>query len=92
MPLYPPSGGGAPASHDIVGASHTFPGGTTNFLRADGSFTTPTASVAAPFTGNQATGSFTVATAQFGIQGKRLILVSADRATLEGTGRLLILG
>lgn len=30
-----------PTSHAIAGALHSFPGGTTTFLRADGAFTTP---------------------------------------------------
>lgn len=67
-------------------------GGTSNFLRADGSWAAPTASVAAPFTGNQAPGSFTVATGQFALHGKRLELTGSQRATLEGTGRLIVCG
>jgi hypothetical protein len=30
-----------PTSHSITGVQHTFPGGTTTFLRADGTFATP---------------------------------------------------
>ncbi len=51
---------------------------------------TITASVAAPFVGDQAPGSFTVATGKFGIQGKRLTLTSTQRGTIGGTGRLSI--
>lgn len=32
-------------AHAVAGAKHTFPGGTTNFLREDGTFASPTASV-----------------------------------------------
>lgn len=65
---------------------------STVFLRGDGTWATPTASVAAPFTGNQATGSFTIADGQFGVQAKRLSLTSANRATLAGSARLVICG
>lgn len=51
-----------------------------------------TASVAAPFTGNQATGDFTIADGQFGIHGKRLTLTSTQRATLQGSARLILCG
>ena len=62
------------------------------FVRDDNTLAAPTASVAAPFTGNQATGSFTIATGQFGVQGLRLTLAAAERATLAGTARLVICG
>ncbi len=67
------------------------PDGTT-FLRGDSTWAAPTASVANPFEGTFATGSFTIETNKFGIQGKRLELASTDRATLEGTARLIICG
>ena len=50
------------------------------------------ATVAAPFTGDQGAGDFTIATEQFGIQGRRLTLASTERGTIEGTGRLVICG
>lgn len=68
--------------------------GTANsstFLRGDQSWQTVTATVSAPFTGNQAPGSFSIATDQFGIHGKRLALSSTQRATIAGTGRLSII-
>lgn len=78
------------ASTSAHGLMMKYPGGTTTFLRADNSFAVPTASIAAPFTGAQATGSFTIADGQFGLQGKRLTLTTTQRGTLEGTGRLVI--
>lgn len=81
-----------PTTHSITGAEHSFPGGTTTYLRADGTFTTVTASIAAPFTGDQAPGSFTIADGQFGLQGKRLALSTTQRATLAGSARLVLCG
>lgn len=68
-------------------------GGTTTFLRADGSFATPASgAVSSPFVGAQAPGSFTVANGQFALHGFRLTLASTDRGTLAGTARLVISG
>lgn len=64
----------------------------SKFVRDDGVLAVPSAVVAAPFTGDQATGSFTIATGKFGLHGYRLILVSTDQAVLEGTSRLIISG
>lgn len=64
-------------------------GGTANFLRADGTWAGPTAIIAAPFAGSYATGSFTITTGQFGLQGGRLTLTGTQRATIQGTGRLI---
>lgn len=77
-----------PTTHDITSAHNGFPGGSANFLRADGTWAAP--AVAAPFTGNQATGSFTLADGQFGLHGKRLTLITTERATLAGSSRLAI--
>lgn len=38
-----------------------------------------------------AAGSFTIATGNFRIHAKTLILTGVERATIEGTGRLVIL-
>lgn len=38
--------------HSITGTEHTFPGGTTNFLRADGTFAAPPSGFADPLTTN----------------------------------------
>lgn len=73
-------------------ADHTFPGGTTTFLRADGTFQSVTASIAAPFTGNQAPGDFTIADGQFGLHGDTLALSASQTATIEGSGSLIISG
>ena len=47
MPIYcptPPAAGGGTTTHDIDGVLHDgFPGGTTTFLRADGTFASPAA-------------------------------------------------
>jgi hypothetical protein len=45
-----------------------------------------------PFIGVQATGSFTIEDGEFGLQGKQLILTGTDRATILGSGRLVISG
>jgi hypothetical protein len=65
---------------------------SSNFLRGDRTWAAPTASVAAPFMGAQAPGSFTVSDGQFGIQGKRLALTSNQRGTMQGSGRLILIG
>lgn len=62
-------------------------GGTTTFLRADGTFAAPTASAADPV---YAPGSFTVATESGRYIPKRVKLTTTQRATLQGTGRLLL--
>lgn len=66
---------------------HTFPGGTTTFLRADGSFAAPTASAADPV---YTPGSFTIATESGRYFPGKLKLPSTDRATIEGTARLVV--
>lgn len=48
--------------------------------------------VTAPFTGNQAPGTFTVADAQFGLHGKRLTLNGVERGIIAGSGRLVVNG
>jgi hypothetical protein len=62
-------------------------GGTTTFLRADGAFATPTATAADP---SYSPGSFTVATETGRYIPARLKLTTNQRATVEGTGRLVI--
>ena len=69
-------------------ADHTFPGGTTTFLRADGTYAAPTAAAADP---SYSPGSFTVVT-ETGRYIPKLQLTTTQRATLEGTGRLIING
>lgn len=64
----------------------------STYWRGDATWASVTASVSAPFTGNQAPGSFTIATGQFGIHGKRLTLTTTQRATIQGTARLIIKG
>lgn len=46
----------------------------------------------APFTGDNAPGRFVVGDGEFGIMAKRLTLAGSDRATVSGTGRLVICG
>jgi len=78
-----------PLSH--AATSHSFPGGTTTFLRADGSFASPTASVVDPNPQAYAPGSFTVADGRYVILCKRLTLTGSQRVTLQGNSRLRIL-
>jgi hypothetical protein len=74
--------------HDIDGANHDgFPGGTSTFLRADGTFAAPTAAAADPV---YSPGSFTVVTETGRYIPKRLNVAGAERVNVEGTGRLVI--
>ena len=89
------TGSGATWTLDTPVASARLGSGTpdsSTFLRGDQVWGTVTATVANPFKGTYATGSFTIETVKFGLQGRRLELVSTDRATLEGTARLIICG
>ncbi len=63
-------------------------GGTSNFLRADGSWAAPTATAGDSDTPE--TGSRTVATAKYHVTGVRYQLTSTQRLTLAGTGRIRI--
>jgi hypothetical protein len=60
-------------------------GGTTTFLRADGTFAAPTAAAADP---SYSPGSFTVATETGRDHPLHLKFTTTQRATLAGTGRL----
>ena len=62
-----------------------YPGGTTNFLRADGSFAAPTAAAADP---SYSPGSFTVVTETARAIFNHLKLTTTQRVTLQGTARL----
>ena len=62
-----------------------YPGGTTNFLRADGTFAAPTAVVADA--DMPETGLLTVATAKYHVTGVRHSAATTERITLAGTGR-----
>jgi len=75
------------ASLTAHGLLQKLPGGTTTFLRADGTFAAPTASV-----GDQpySPGSFTVATENFRIMSRHLKLTTTQRLTIQGTGALRI--
>jgi hypothetical protein len=77
------------ASTSAHGLMKKYPGGTTTFLRADGSFAAPTAAAADP---SYSPGSFTVVTETGRLILNHLKLASAERATLEGTGRLVVSG
>ena len=76
-------------TNDATTAKHGFlqklPGGTTNFLRADGAFAAPTAAAADP---SYSPGSFTVATETQRFAPHRLKMTTTQRITIEGTGRL----
>lgn len=74
--------------HSIIGATHTaFPGGTSTFLRADATFAAPVAAAADPV---YSPGSFTVVTESGRYIPARMKLTGAQRATIQGTGRLVI--
>ena len=64
-----------------------YPGGTSNFLRSDGTFAAPTAAAADP---SYSPGSFTVATETGRLVINHLKLATTQRVTIEGTGRLAI--
>jgi hypothetical protein len=66
-----------------------YPGGTTNFLRADGTFAAPPSGSGG---GNPtyATGSFTLANGEFKVMAEELILTTTDDAILQGTAALRI--
>lgn len=103
MPLYNPSGGSTPKLDDCLapddntdldastakhGLMQKYPGGTSNFLRSDGTFTAPTATVADQ--DKPLTGSLTVETGKYHVTGFRHSLTSTQRLTIAGTGRLRI--
>ena len=77
--------------HSIISASdHTFPGGTTNFLREDGTFAAPTATAGdlnAPETGSR-----TVETAKFHITAEEYQLTGTQELTIQGSGVLYVMG
>lgn len=77
------------ATTSAHGLCPKFPGGTATFLRADNTWAAPTAAAADPV---YAAGSFTVSTGTGKVQPKRLELSAAQRATLEGTARLVMCG
>jgi hypothetical protein len=104
MPYYPPSGESVPKLDDCLapddntdlnasttahGLMQKYPGGTTTFLRADGSFAAPTAAAADPA---YSPGSLTVATETGRLIINHLKLTATQRATVEGTGRLIVCG
>lgn len=76
------------ASTSAHGLMMKYPGGTTNFLRADGTFAAPAAAAADPV---YAPGSFTVATETAKVLCNHMKLTTTQRATIAGTGRLRIL-
>lgn len=78
-----------PLAHDIDGPLHNgFPGGTTNFLRADGTFAAPTAT--AGDLDRPEVGNLTVATAKYHLTASRHQCTGTQRITIAGTGRLRI--
>lgn len=77
--------GQTPLAHDIITAHNGFPGGTSNFLRADGTFAAPTA-VAGDLDMPE-TGSLTIATAKYHITAVRHSATGSQRITVQGTGR-----
>jgi hypothetical protein len=65
-------------------------GGTTNFLRADGTWAAAGGSVGDPAQQSYTPGSFTLVTGKYAIMAKRLQLTTTQRATIEGTAQLRI--
>lgn len=63
-------------------------GGTTNFLRADGAWAAPTATVN-PFAPYDP-GTLTVPTENYMTMVRHLVLTTTERLTVEGTARLVI--
>lgn len=63
-------------------------GGTTTFLRADGTYATPTATAADP---SYSPGSFTIATETSRHVGPHVKFTGTQRMTLQGTGRLSLM-
>ena len=88
-------GGTSPTGHHAQQHSatsapdHTFPGGTSTFLRADGSFAAPTAQAAD--LDKPETGALTVATAKYHMTGVRHSATGSQRLTVAGTGRWRVL-
>lgn len=76
------------ASTAAHGLMQKYPGGTSNFLRADGTFAAPTAAAAADPT--YSPGSFTVVTETGRLILARMKLTGSQRATIQGTGRLRV--
>ena len=70
----------------LKGAVPASGGGTSNFLRADGSWAAPGGGGSPSYS----PGSFTVATEEFLIKSRHLKLTTTERATLAGTGTLRI--
>lgn len=78
-----------PTTHDIITKHNGFPGGTTDFLRADGSFATPPSGSGGSTTYEP--GAFTVSTGNYRLHGKKLKINGTERVRLEGTARLVII-
>ena len=76
------------ASTSKHGLMMKYPGGTSNFLRADGTFAAPTAAAADPA---YAPGSFTIATATGRVFVDTLELTGAQTGTLEGNSTAALL-
>lgn len=78
------------ASTSAHGLMMKYPGGTTNFLRSDGTFAAPTASVTDPNPQSYTPGSFTVATGKYVIISRHLKLTGSQRLTGQGTATMRI--
>lgn len=78
------------ASVSAHGLMQKYPGGTTNFLRADGSFAAPSGggSASDPGIGSFAPGSFTLTTGKYAVIPRRLEMTGIQRLTGEGTACL----
>lgn len=72
----------------VGGAVPTPPNNTTTFLRGDGTFAAPVASVADPNPQSYTPGSFTLATGKYVIMANELALTTTQQVVLQGTSRL----
>lgn len=78
-----------PLAHNIITAHNGFPGGTSTFLRGDGTFASPGGGAGAdPPEGSYAPGSYTIATGKFRLAALRQQFTSAQQLAIQGSGRL----
>lgn len=78
-----------PLTHNIVTAHNGFPGGTSTFLRADGTFASPGGGAGAdPPEGSYAPGGVTIATGKFRLAAGEVQLIGTQELVIQGTGRL----
>lgn len=82
--------GKAAATHSITASHNGFPGTGLTYLRDDGLWAAPVASVADPNSQSYTPGTFSVSTGRYVLLSRRLQLTGTQRATLAGTSRMRI--